>query len=507
MLASMTNNNQSLSPLIIDEFRKYLLDTFGLNFYGKRDSDLIKNIDNAATDFSYTNSTEFIKWILSNKLTEQGQGKLVGSFTVGETYFLREKKSFDFLEQIYLPGLIFKRQGTNRQLKIWSAGCASGEEAYTIAILLSRIIPDIRKWDITIMATDINPNFLEKAKKGVYSKWSFRNNPDWLQQNYFEKVGINEFQIIPEIQRMVQFSTLNLAEDSFPSERNNTQAFDIIFCRNVLIYFSLEGNKVVTNRFYHSLQDGGILLVSPVEMSNLITPEFEKIQYSGLTIYQKGAAEKTKKVSLQPEINKPTVQILPKTKLAEPTTLIPRAINVEPKAKNSIVVKLPEVSDFDETVKLFEKGLYDEAEKALTILKTKKDVHLPEVIKLLARTKANLGKLNEAIQLCDEALTTDKANESLYYLKATILQELGDDEAALAALNRAIYLNQDFVLAHFLLGNIYLKLGKKPDGLKHFKNATAILSKMDNEKILSESEGITVERFREILNAIKTNLI
>jgi len=85
------------------------------------------------------------------------------------------------------------------------------------------------------------------------------------------------------------------------------------------------------------------------------------------------------------------------------------------------------------------------------------------------------------------------------------LQELGIDEAALAALNRAIYLNQDFVLAHFLLGNIYLKLGRKTDGLKHFKNATAILSKMEKEEILPESEGITGERFREILNAIKTN--
>ncbi len=501
--------DKKLPPILIEEFRKYLLHTFGLNFMEKRDSDLLRNIEQAAKEFSFSDNYEFITWLLENKITEQELGTLASYFTIGETYFLREKKSFDFLEHIYLPGLIFKRKSEHRTLRVWSAGCASGEEAYTIAVLLKRVIPDIKNWDITILATDINPVFLEKARRGIYTKWSFRNNPDWFLDNYFTKTGKNEYQILPEIRKMVTFSSLNLAENSYPSQKTNTESLDIIFCRNVLIYFNQKGHGDVTSRFYKSLKNGGLLMVSPVEMSSWISPEFEKIFYSGFTIYQKGSikgskpiVQKTEWIVTQKE-KIPVVSATLTTKVPGTTPSVFKQTIEIPKEKSKPEVLKPEVPDFKKAIELFEQADFEKAENILTVLKTTAIEKLPVVIQLLAKTKANLGKLNEAAILCDEALTTDKTNENLHYLKATISQELGNDEAALASLNRAIYMNQNFVLAHFLSGNICLKMGKKTNGMNHFKNATTILSKMGKDEILPESDGITVERFKEIINSIK----
>ena len=197
--------------------RKHILASLGLNFSENHEKDLIRKAGFAAKEFGYPNTEQFVEWLLNSTLTEQQTGTLASYLTIGETYFLREKKSFDFLEQIYLPGLIYKRFGSDRRLRIWCAGCSTGEEAYSLAIEVLQSVPDIQHWDISIMATDINPMFLEKAKKGIYTKWSFRNNAESSIGKYFTKTGPNEYHILPMIKRMVNFTSLNLAEDSHPA--------------------------------------------------------------------------------------------------------------------------------------------------------------------------------------------------------------------------------------------------------------------------------------------------
>jgi len=495
----MEKLRQNLSTEMIHDFRAFLLETFGLNFFGKRDIDLERSIETAATKFSFSSSEAFAHWVIENKHSDIELGNIAENFTVGETYFFREKKTLDFLEQIYVPGLVYKRRGHHRTLRIWSAGCASGEEAYTIAILLHRLIPDLKNWDITILATDINPAFLEKARKGIYTKWSFRNQPDWLLQDYFIEQGPNEFHIIPEIKKMVQFSFLNLAEASYPSLKNNTTSMDIVFCRNVLIYFSQEGIKNITRKFFDSLQTGGVLLVSPVEMSNLVAPDFGSIHFAGLTIYQKESAIKSKKALVQPEI-----AALIEKSIALPIKPINNTEKYIPKIEN--VEKRPEsvaISPFHKATKLVEEGSYEEAESLLSSLIPLNEEPRVAIMKLLIKTKANLGKLEEASRFCDNALQIFTTNESLYYLKATILMEQGKDDAAFNALNRAIYLKPNFVLAHFLLGTICYKLLKENEGSRHYKNMADILAKMDDKELVPESEGITVAKFIKMIDTIK----
>jgi chemotaxis protein methyltransferase CheR len=487
-----------LSKIVITDLRKYLLAHLGLNFSEKRETELIQKLKPAAKGFGFKDVSEFAQWLLRNGLSNKQLEILASYLTIGETYFIREKKSFDFLEKSYLPSIIQKRTGKNKQLRIWSAGCASGEEAYSIAITLLKIIPNIKDWNITILATDINPDMLKKAKKGIYTKWSFRNNPDWFISKYFQKVEGNLFQILPEIKNMVTFSPLNLAKDIYPSLLNNTNAMDIIFCRNVLIYFSQEGIRDVTNRLYKSLLPDGVLIVSPVEMSNLISPKFAKINYEGYTIYQKGLIKDTKESLKKNQLQKLT----DKYKSIQSTfnqSVKKRVISNKPIKEIEIEMN----SNYKQAIILFEQGLFEQTENLLSKLLADDKENHKQIISLLAKTKANLGKLEEARLLCDKGLEIDKTDYSLYYLNATVKQEQGNDEEAISSLRRAIYFDHNFVLAHFLLGNLSIKRGNIATGQKYINNAINILSNLDSDDIVPESDGLTVGRFTEIITALK----
>ncbi len=503
--------NSSLPTALLQALREYLLSKMGLSFSERQDYELVRKIGNAASAFGHTNSKLFTEWLLSTKLTDQQTSQLAAFLTIGETYFFREKKSFDFLEHIYLPGLIRKRYGSdNKHLSIWCAGCASGEEAYSLAIALTKTIPDIKNWNISIQATDINPIFLDQAKKGIYKKWSFRNNSEEFITKNFEKIGENEYHILPEIKKMVHFSYLNLAEKIYPSMQDNHPTVDILFCRNVLIYFSTEGSRQVSERFYDSLVDGGILVVSPVEMSSLISPKFNTIHYSGYTIYHKGHLPKNKKVpktdGISPEKPEAPMSTSFQNKVLtfsqeEKPDFLPKK---EPLPEKTALPKTPTGSENEliQARSLYEKGLFSEAEVILDKLLKLAD-QSGEVLFLVAKTKANLGKLKEAEELCAKGLSIDKLIAGFHYLLATVMQEQGKDEDAVASLKMAIYLEPDFVLANFLLGTLNLKIGNQEAGMKSFKNALASLSKFSPTDLIPESGGLTAERFTEIINTIK----
>lgn len=276
-----------LSKTLLSELKNYLLSYYGLKYTSKQEYNLFQRLRLAAKNIGYSNTIEFVQDIISCKLDLDQHKILANLLTIGETYFFRENKGFNYIKNVYLPNLIKERYGKNQQIRIWSAGCATGEEPYSIAILIHQLIPNITNWNISILATDINTDFIEKAKIGIYSKWSFRNSQDWLIKNYFNKIGNNHYEISPTIKKMVNYDFLNLVKTNYPSKIPNTTSIDIIFCKNVLIYFSNKSITDVTNKLYDALNPNGILLVSPVEMTNLISAKFNKTIYDGHTIYQK----------------------------------------------------------------------------------------------------------------------------------------------------------------------------------------------------------------------------
>jgi chemotaxis protein methyltransferase CheR len=222
-------------------------------------------------------------------LTQQQVATLASHLTTGETYFFREPSVFTMLEEEILPALMRARQQHARRLRFWSAGCATGEEPYSIAISINKVVPEMQNWHLTLLATDINPRFRQTASEGVYRQWSFRDTPPWITARYFSRQPGDRLAILPAIQNMVTFAYLNLVDDVYPSLLTNTTAMDVIFCRNVLMYLAPEQATKVVHRLYHALADGGWLIVSPSEASQALFASFQTVNIPGAILYQKRA--------------------------------------------------------------------------------------------------------------------------------------------------------------------------------------------------------------------------
>lgn len=454
-----------------------------LHFPREKWCDLERGISSASEKLGFKDAESCIKWLVASSLTKKQIEILASYLTTGETYFFREKTSFEALEEYILPHLICSRRGRDQYLRIWSAGCSSGEEPYSIAILLSKMISDLKDWNITILATDINPLFLQKASNGVYSEWSFRDTPTWIRK-YFKKTK-NGFEILPDIKKMVAFSYYNLAEDTYPSLLNNTNAMDIIFCRNVMMYFSPEHTKRVVQNLYSCLVEGGWLIVSPVETSHTLYSQFEKVNFHDRIFYKKNGGIQ--------------VALLPPSNFAPQTLAVVSPEKIGFKEEEQEIEKLP---TYEEALALYGQGKYAEAAEGIVKL-VSCDHDNSKAILLLARAYANLGKLTEAREWCEKAITEDRLNPSSHYLYATILEERGQIEEAVKSLKRAIYIDQNFVLAHFGLGNLCKKQGKFKESDKYFENAIMLLRRFGQDELLLESEGITAGRLSEIITTMR----
>jgi chemotaxis protein methyltransferase CheR len=479
----MTNG---LPVQLLSQLSKSVADQAGLYFPRERWTDLERGIRSAARKFGCPDVESCIRELLSAPLTKKQIGILAGELTVGETYFFREKRSFEILSEQILPEIMRVRQGSERRLRIWSAGCCTGEEPYSIAILLDRVLSDLRQWHVTLLATDVNPHFLEKAAEGVFSEWSFRDSPSWLKENYFKQIDKNRFEIAPKIKERVTFAYLNLAEDVYPCLTNNTNAMDLIFCRNVLMYFNPEGTRRVVHNFHRSLVDMGWLLVSPTETSSELFCEFSSVYFQDAILYRKG--EKQSPVLPVPfPMEAPGLDFIPAGSLPvplPPSSVEPQAVETGPTL-------------YEEASALFEHGNYVEAAGKL-----KKDIMFsesPENLALLARICANLGELTEARSWVEKAVGADKLNAGLHYLRAMILQEQGANEEGVAALKRALYLDPDFVLAHFALGNLALRQKNFKEADKHFTNVLGLLADYQFNEVLSQSDGLAAGRLKEMV--------
>ena len=274
--------------------RTFVTANMGLHFPISKPDELERKVASVAKAFGYENAELCIKWLLSEKLTKDQMMALTDNLTTGETYFFRDKKNYDILEKNIIPELLSARSGSDQRFRIWSAGCCTGEEPYSIAISLCRTIPDLKNWNITLLASDINQRFLNRGKEGVYTEWSFRNVNPQLKKRYFKTKKETEYEILSSIKNMVTFSCLNLTEDNYPSLDNNTTAMDIIFCRNVLMYFPPKVREQVVHKLYLSLADGGWLITAPCEVSNALFSKFTLVSYSGSIFFKKAKAGQKK---------------------------------------------------------------------------------------------------------------------------------------------------------------------------------------------------------------------
>lgn len=459
----------------------------GLHFPVDRWNMLTRNLTLAAAEFGFQHFDEFTHWLLSARL-EKEQIKILASYlTISETYFWREEPVFSALTNYILPELIASKKNGEKNIRIWSAGCSTGEEAYSLAIALHRTIPDIEDWQIMILGTDMNEKALIKAVSGLYSRWSFRNCPGWLKANYFHHLGNGNYEVLPKIRKMVTFSNLNLTEDIFPSLTNNTYAIDIIFCRNVLMYFTDEWIGKITQNLFQALNPEGWFVVSSCELSSQRFSQFRAVNFPGAVLYQKTSKEFLSSVTIPPfdfnrGISFPIHADWPVTIETEFTPFIPESI-IEP---------VHVISNFTSS----EKELPVEPE-----LEPKIASGIEPITAILSKIRflANRGDLSEALLLCNEGIESDKLATGLYFLRSSILQELDQTNEAVASVKQAIYLDPDFIMGHFVLGNISLQEGNLKQARRYFDNVLGLLNSCADDDILPESEGLSAKYMLEII--------
>jgi chemotaxis protein methyltransferase CheR len=209
---------------------------------------------------------------------------LAERLAIGETYFFRDAAAFALIEQQVLPLLIEARQA-QRRLRLWSAGCCTGEEAYSLAIVARRLLADPSPWDVEVLGTDIHPGFLARAEEGVYGDWSFRGVPPGLRERHFDPQGDKRWAVHADLKRWTRFAHLNLV-----AEQGVVGSFDLILCRHVLMYFDTEQARRVVAGLYRALQPGGWLLVGPSEAHPELFGDFETLHHGDTVIHRKPVA-------------------------------------------------------------------------------------------------------------------------------------------------------------------------------------------------------------------------
>jgi chemotaxis protein methyltransferase CheR len=485
--------NRNLTDIELSMVSEVIVSKTGLYFPVERRDILSQNLASAASEFGYNNMTEFINWILSSTLNKEQIEILASFLTISETYFWREPQVFEAFSQNILTEYIDSENERGKSINIWCAGCSTGEEAYSIAIALHRTVPQIKEWNIKILATDINTKSLQKAETGIYGSWSFRNSPLWLKSNYFRKLNSKEYEIIPEIKKMVTFSSFNLTNENFLSSICKDQKMDIIFCRNVLMYFTNEWVTKIIQNIFQTLSKKGWLIVSSSELSSPLFPQFSNVNFPGAILYRKGEDDFS-----YTYINLIDAQSQPNLNITQLLSSDIEAVNNTFSLDSTSPDLNKDESINTETLFKPEAKLENSTNPQLQL--NSKENSLKENINSI-RSLANKGHLKEALSDCNEAIESEKLSTGLYFLRATILQELNKSHEAIKSLKQAIYINPNYVMGHFTLGNLFTLQGNVKNAKQHFNNALELLNTFSNDDFPEESDGLSAKYLKGVIHS------
>lgn len=436
---------------------------FGLELRGDRLPDLKRALQKAAQDLGLADGQACAKLLLSGKLDRTAMEVLANQLTVGETYFFRDEEAFAALSTQILPELIAaRRRAGDHRLRIWSAACCTGEEVHSIGILLRQLLPDIADWHITLLGTDLNAGFLRKAAEAVYGQWSFRGTPAEFRTRYFQRAEDGRYALSPAIRRMASFTVLNLA-DGTAMARMRSGAFDLILCRNVLMYFSPAQAAKVTGVLHDALHQDGWLAVAPCEASPVMFARFRLAPCAGTIFYRKDRAP----------VPRPAFETALAAPAPTPATAdvpVARAIPAPPSAApNSTSMQAPEAP-------------------------------LPaQSLAAMARALADQQRMDEALTWCDRWVAAQKLDPAAHYLRGMILTETGDVPAACAAFERSLYIAPDGVMAGLALAGLERDRGRERQAVRHYRNVLASLGQLPLEVDVEYAEGVTVRQLTALV--------
>lgn len=392
--------------------------------------------------------------------------ELISLVAVNETYFFRYPEQFDVLKSLVIPEIIAKkRKKGEKQLRIWSAGCSTGEEAYSIAITLIESLADWESWDITIIGTDVSEKALAAAREGVYGKNSLRITSDYYKQKYFRKVSFDSWEIMPFVKNLVSFYFHNLIKEPYPGVF--MQLWDVIFCRNVTIYFKPESTARVVKNFYDTLVPGGYFFTGHSETLYHINPGFSLRRFGDVFVFQKPELEK------KPE-TKTVVDAEVEVEQEKPLVLTNREILES-------IIRLQNRAGHREAVAAIGNYLekYPELEKDY------------EFVKTCASLVLNSGDIDGARKYIEKAIKLNNLDAEIHYLAGIYYRKKGELDKAIESFRRAAYLDKENYLSVIELGNLYAEAGNQEKAKKYYQQAKETLKKLiDNADLTDEREKL-----------------
>ncbi len=274
--------------LTIDEFgtlSDLIYRRVGIRLEPKKIYFLSKRVENRLGSSAISTAAEYIRYLRFSDGHGAEFQSLINLLTINETYFFRDFPQLQAFAEHCLADVVERKLAArDRTLRIWSAGCSTGEEAYTLSIILREMLEDISAWDVVNLASDIDETVLKKARAGVYEARSVKDVPEEYLSKYFKQNGRGEFALIEKIRTSVRFEHLNLADKAALRER---RGFDFIFCRNVLIYFDDVSRKQLVDHFYIALNKGGFVFLGSSESVGRITAVFKVTRTGGYLSYCK----------------------------------------------------------------------------------------------------------------------------------------------------------------------------------------------------------------------------
>ena len=464
----------------IEQFRNILTRHLGLQFEDEKLdylADVMLQRMQSGGRARFESCSAYIAHLYASPKASAEWRALAEQLTVNETFFFRNSDNFLALAENVLPERI-RAKAQTKQLRILSAGCSSGEEPYSLAIMVREALPDLNDWDVKIVGIDINPKILLKATQARYSEWSLRATSDDVRHRYFRANGA-DFVLAPEIQKMVSFEERNLV-DADPLFWKSL-ACDVVFCRNVLMYFTPEIARSVVGRISQALVPRGYLFLGHAETLRGITPDFHLCHTHDTFYYQQRDHSEAELTQLDMLSNAPLllpVQVEPGIKHSN-DPVSQHAVTAPPSAWDlSLVLEAVRQERFADALELIGSLPADSHED-------------PDALLLRAVLLTNHGRVNESEEVCRRLLALDELNAGAHYLMALCREHEGDTDRAIEHGLTSIYLDPSFAMPHLHLGILAKRAGDTVGAQRELGKARVLLASEDASRILLFGGGFS----------------
>ncbi|MCW2243994.1 CheR family methyltransferase [Azospirillum canadense] len=453
---------------VFPRLKSTVIEATGLAYYADKDQALAERVSRRLADRSMTGLAGYLAILNAEGPAGPEYQALINELTVGETFFFRYAEQFEALCAVAIPECL-RRNRDSRILRIWSAGCSIGPEAYTLEILLKRHFAEqLRDWQVAIIGTDINATFIDAARRGVYGNWAVRGLPPAVLEECFDRRG-DQLAVKLKFREWTTFSVFNLVEGTLPNYPRGLGALDVVLCRNVMIYFDEATRGRLLEGLHAALAPNGWLVVGHAETGPQVNALFTPVPVPGATLYRKPLPGCTPAPAL------PNLSAAPEPSSAEPPSRrAARTAKPAIRPPASPIDPLPSPSPAPPPA----------------------PARPPEP---RPTDPMSEGDRAAALEACLALAERNRLDPAVHFRLGLLEEELGVGDPV-AAFKKALYLDSGFALADYHLALAYWRRGKLAPAQRHFRNARAAVADRDGTDLVAEGGGLTVAELRSMID-------